>query len=77
MCMHNSYTLFITVIASLLFLDTGPVVVDIEYSRYFVMESSRLFTFTLVTSYAPRFSFKVKLAVMLGGSQTSGQLGTF
>ena len=68
MCIRNSYTLFITVIASLLFLDTGPVVVDIEYSRYFIMESSGLCTFTLVTSYPPRFSFKVKLAVVLGGS---------
>ena len=60
---------------ALLFHDTGPIVVDFEHARYLVEESSGLCTVTIVTSYPPRFSFKVKLTVLLSRRQTAGEYG--
>ena len=54
---------------ALLFHDTGPVVINFEHPRYLVEESSGLCTVTIVTSYPPRFSFEVKLTVLLSRHQ--------
>ena len=62
---------------ALLFHYTGPVFVNFEHARYLVEESSGLCTVTIVTSYPPRFSFKVKLAVLLSRHQTAGEYGKY
>ena len=55
----------------------APVAVSFEQSSYVVNESSGLVNITIVTSDSPRFSFMVKVFIVLGRLQTAGDYGKF
>ena len=55
-----------------MFFYTGPVIVNFQYPRYTVEESSGLITVNVVTSYPPRFAFEARVTVLLSRQQGTG-----